>query len=146
LFAYLGDYLNGILNEDCGCGPGQVTEKLLGRGVGRVDAIHQNATMLRQLEARAHQAVQEGRGKPSEQPRIALVQLYQKDENTLTIRLAPEGRFKRGDKWHGDMMEGEKFDFHFYSSIFLTRKGLLNLFNHFNVRRGYSAQAQPISA
>ncbi len=82
----------------------------------------------------------------SELPRIALVQLYQKDENTLTIRLAPEERFKRGDKWHGDMMEGESFDFHFYSSIFLTRKGLLNLFNHFNVRRGYSAQAQPIGA
>ena len=76
LFAYLGDYLNGILNADCGCGPGQVTEKLLGRGVGHVYVIDQNAAMLRQLEARAHQAVQEGRGKPSEQPRIALVQLY----------------------------------------------------------------------
>jgi len=61
LFAYLGDYLNGILAADCGCGPGQVTEKLLAHGVGRVYAIDHNAAMLRQLEVRVQQAVQEGR-------------------------------------------------------------------------------------
>ena len=61
LFAYLGDNLNGILAADCGCGPGQVTEKLFSHGAGRILAIDQNATMLRQLEARLPQAVSEGR-------------------------------------------------------------------------------------
>jgi SAM-dependent methyltransferase len=60
LFTYLGDTLNGILAADCGCGPGQVTEKLLSHGAGRIFAIDQNASMLRQLEARLPQAVSRG--------------------------------------------------------------------------------------
>jgi SAM-dependent methyltransferase len=61
LFAYLGDRLEGTLAADCGCGPGLMTEKLLARGVDRILAIDHNAAMLRQLEARVPQAVQEGR-------------------------------------------------------------------------------------
>jgi SAM-dependent methyltransferase len=61
LFAFLGNHLNGILAADCGCGPGQLTEKLLSRGVGQILAIDHNAAMLLQLEARVPQAVQKGR-------------------------------------------------------------------------------------
>jgi SAM-dependent methyltransferase len=61
LFAYLGDHLNGVLAADCGCGPGQLTEKLLACGVGRILAIDHNIAMLHQLETRVPQAFQEGR-------------------------------------------------------------------------------------
>src|SRR5258706_15161711 len=36
----------------------------------------------------------------------------QGDNDTLTIRLAPKGCFKRRYQWHGDVMESEGRDFH----------------------------------
>ena len=60
LFEYLGNRLSGILAADCGCGPGQLTEKLLGRGVGQILAIDHNTSMLRQVEARLPQAIHDG--------------------------------------------------------------------------------------
>lgn len=50
LFSYLGEDLKGAVVADCGCGPGVVSRKLVGRGAQRVFAIDANPLMLRQLE------------------------------------------------------------------------------------------------
>ena len=61
LFEYLGNRLSGILVADCGCGPGQLTEKLLARGAGQILAIDHNISMLRQVESRLPQAIRDER-------------------------------------------------------------------------------------
>jgi SAM-dependent methyltransferase len=61
LFAYLGDRTRGAVVADCGCGPGVVTEKLLGQGAARVFAIDVNPAMLGKLRARLPEAIASGR-------------------------------------------------------------------------------------
>lgn len=52
LFGFLGDRLAGARVLDCGCGPGIMAEKLLGRGVKSLLAVDANASMARQARAR----------------------------------------------------------------------------------------------
>jgi 2-polyprenyl-3-methyl-5-hydroxy-6-metoxy-1,4-benzoquinol methylase len=60
MFTCLGNQLEGAVVVDCGCGPGNLTEKLLERGAARVFAIDLNISMIRQLEARLPEAIQKG--------------------------------------------------------------------------------------
>ena len=60
MFTCLGDQLKGAMVVDCGCGPGRLAEKLLERGAARVFAIDHNLSMMRQLQARLPEAIQDG--------------------------------------------------------------------------------------